>query len=369
MRLSLLRPASGEEDTAGLRRCKSCVLPSSYDAVSFGVDGVCSLCREHVATTSEERRNRDSRRARLADLVAEARAAGDQYDCIVPISGGRDSAYVAYLLRQKLGLRVLGVNFDNGYRSPQALANLDYITRKLGMDLVTLRPDPGLTRAVFAHFLKTCGYFCVACDALGYIVVGSFVAREARRTGHPPLVVGGWSRKYEYQQGLSVLSMKFFGDALRRDEGLYARLQESPLVEPAVSERFTEVDDIRQVSGVSGLGARLIQLPDYVDWDYARIEAVLEEKLAWHVSEDGRTAHFDCRLAPIGEHLKCRRFGFSQEDIRNSVLIREGRMSRAEALRRVQQAQHTEPAVFKDVLAEWDMSADEIAWDAEWPRW
>lgn len=349
-------------------RCRSCVLPQTYSAVSFGEDGECNLCRDHDVAVREERKTLKSRRAELAALVAEAKAAGGQYDCIVPVSGGRDSAYVAYLARQELGLRPLGVNFDNGYRSPQAVANLEIMSQKLGMDLVTLKPAPDIIKKVFAHFFKTCGYFCVACDALGYATIGSFVAREARRTGHAPLVVGGWSRKYEYQPGLSVLSMKFFGETLRRDEALAAELRASPLVEPAVLDHFTEVDDIRQVSRVSGLGAKLIQLPDYVDWDYARIETTLEKELGWDIPKDGREAHFDCRLAPVGEYLKCRKFGFSQEDIRNSVLVREGRMARDEALRRTRLAQTTEPAVLQEALAEWNMSADDVAWDAEWPH-
>jgi hypothetical protein len=357
-----------EEEETDAQRCRSCVLPKTYSAVSFDEDGVCSLCRDHGVTVQKEREVLESRRAELADLAVEAKAGGGQYDCIVPVSGGRDSAYVAYYVRHQLGLRPLGVNFDNGYRSPQALANLESMTRKLDMDLVTLRPAPDLVRAVFAHFFKTCGYFCVACDALGYVVIGSFVAREARRTGHAPLVVGGWSRKYEYQPGLSVLSMSFFGETLRKDAALFAKLRSCPLVEPAVLTHFTEVEDIRQMSNLSGMGAKLVQLPDYVDWDYSQIGKTLEEELGWEIPSGGREAHFDCRLAPLGEYLKCRRFGFSQEDIRNSVLVREGRMSRDEALDKTRLAQTTEPEVLQEALAEWGMTAGEVAWDAEWPH-
>jgi hypothetical protein len=273
----------------------------TYGEVSFDEDGVCSLCRGHSAAVLEEQEVLEARQAELAGIVAEAKAEGGEYDCIVPVSGGRDSAYVAYFVRDRLGLRPLAVNFDNGYRSPQALANLEGMTQKLDMDLVTLSPSPGTTRAVFAHFFRTCGYFCLACDALGYVTIGSFVAREARRTGRAPLVVGGWSRKYEYQPGLSVLSMRYFSETLRRDDALGARLRSSPLVEPALLDSFAELDDVRQVGRISGLGAKLIQLPDYVDWDYASIEAALERELGWHVPQEGGNAHFDCRLAPLGE--------------------------------------------------------------------
>ncbi len=353
-----------------MERCTRCILPRTYAAVKFGDDGTCNLCAEYPGVHEQERASLATRRAELDRVIAQVRSEGGRYDCIVLMSGGLDSTYVAYLMRRQFGLRVLGLNIDNGYRTPLALENMEETARNLEIDLVTLKPQPVLYRKAFAHFFKTCGYFCTVCNAVGYIVVGSFAAREARLRGSKPLVVGGWSRKYEYQPGLSVLSMKAFGDKLREDPALYEEVRESPLVDPEVFDDFVSIGDIRQLAstsaGTEDARLRLVQLPTYLDWDYRRIVATLKEEVGWKKQEHGHEAHFDCWLAPIQEHLKHRRFGFSQETIKNSVLVREGRMSRDDALRKIELEQIEEPPVLRETLAQWDLTVDEIPWDTDW---
>lgn len=356
-------------------RCKNCLIPRHYSAVSFGDDGICSLCRDHTARSEKEKSEKKVRAKRLEEIVAEVREEDGEYDCIVPVSGGRDSSFVAYTMRRRFGLRVLGVNYDNGYRSPLAVANLERISKALDMNLVTLKPDPSLLQRIFAHFFRTCGYFCLSCDAIGCIVIGSFAAREAWRTGRRPLVVGGWSRKYEYQPGLSVLSMRAFNRILGEDCKLHGAFRENPLVQKGVFDAFVSVDDIRHVmpgssaaEAVESIAAHAIQLPDYVDWDYQEITDTLKRELGFESPDNSHGAHFDCVLAPVSEYLKNRKYGISQETLRNSVLIREGRITRDEARRRMALEQTTEPPIFRAILADWNVTADEVAWGADWPR-
>jgi hypothetical protein len=356
-----------------MERCRICILPRSYSAVTFDHQGVCSLCRERAGTAGAEPADLDaSGEGELEAIVGEARSQAGRYDCIVPVSGGQDSAYAAYLMRRRFGLRVLCVNFDNGYRSAAAVTNLERLSAALPADLVTLGLQPGLLNRTYAHFLRQTGYPCTACNALGYVVIGSFAVCEARLRGAPPLVVGGWSKKYEYQPGLSVLSMKSFGEVLRRDGKLFAELRDASLVEPAVLDAFASMEDIRQVLGGDSVGGsqrlplRAIHLPNYLDWDYREIAPLLERELGWRRPDRRQDAHFDCRLAPLQEWLKCRRFGFGQMTIKNSVLVRQGRMSRREALERAQEEQRSEPEVLEEVLGSWGVPRSEVAWDAEW---
>ena len=356
-------------------RCVRCILPRNYDAVHFDRKGTCSLCRDHSDESVEtERTILLEKQAELEDIVAQLRAEGEvpgrRYDCIVLLSGGLDSSYVAYLMVKEYGLRVLGLNVDNGYRTPLALENIESLVTRLGIAMITLKPNPTLYRRAFAHFFRDTGYFCTVCNGLGYIVAGSFAAREGKRRGIKPLLVGGWSRKYEYQPGLSVLSMQAFGERLRRDEGLYGELRSEPLVEPEVLDAFVATGDIRQLTSPSPNTPenrlRMMQLPVYLDWDYRKIVRTLATELGWRKQEGRHEAHFDCRLAPIQEYLKHRKFGFSQETIKNSVLVREGRMTREEALAREKGEQTAEPPVLTEVLGEWGMRREDVGWDSQW---
>jgi len=355
-----------------VERCTVCILPRNYEAVTFDEEGICNLCRDRISSPLDEAAAAEQRTA-LEEIISAVRAEGRRYDCIVPLSGGQDSAYVAYLMQRRFGLRVLAVNFDNGYRSPLALENIERTTGALRMDLITLHPDRNLLYDLYAHFFRRCGYFCAACNAFGYIVIGSFAVREGRLRGKLPLVVGGWSRKYEYQPGLSVLSMRSFGRILCEDEELTGRLRRSPLVEPQVFEAFLAMEDARQLLSKRPADGRaessllrVIHLPEYVDWDYRTIGETLESELGWRRSSVRKDAHFDCRLAPLQEYLKHRRFGFGQMTIKNSVLVREGRMTREEALRRAGLEQSVEPEILSEVLERWGLTSNEVAWDGKW---
>ena len=357
-----------------MERCKRCILPRNYRAVKFDAEGVCNLCCTHSpATMARERVDLESRGRRLAAIVGSVRAEKGRYDCIVPVSGGQDSTYVAWLMRRRFGLRVLGFNYDNGYRSPLALRNLEQIAGNLGIDIVIAKPRPDLMRRLFAHLFRQSGYFCTVCDAVGYLVLGSFVVQETRLRGSKPLVVLGWSKKYEYQPGLSVLSMRGFEEILRRDPDLHNELRGNPLLNPQVFDELTATGDVRQMTSPQpengapdAPGLRMIQLPEYLDWDYRIIRPIIEREVGWQKQTGRHDAHFDCLLAPIQEYLKNRKFGFSQETIKNSVLVREGRMTREEALKRIDMEQTEEPSIFPEILQQWGMKREDVAWDADW---
>lgn len=377
-------------------RCKECVLPIHYKEVEFDEDGVCSLCRNF----KEDSAVLESQRAKLEQIVESRKKLNLPYDCIIPLSGGWDSAYAAYIMRKKFGMKLLGLNVDNGFRTPHALANMDIIAKKLDMDLVTLKPEPGLMGELFGYFLKKFGYFCTVCNSVGYILIGSFTAREARRLGAPPLVVGGWSKKYEFQPGVELFSLGAFARTLSKNKPLFNKLRNNILVDPAVFDLFITMGDTRQIAS----SPHFIQLPDFMDWDYREIERVLTDELEMikpgekvsgyeeadpekvgsgerladspdSIQEtDSITAnghrpkrhHYDCSLHPLNEYIKYRRMGISQETLRNSVLIREGRMTREEALEKEEMVRKEEPEILKAAMKEWNVKYEDINWDGDW---
>ena len=386
-------------------RCKKCVLPVHYKEVEFDENGVCSLCRNF----KEDSVVLESQRAKLEQIVESRKKLNLPYDCIIPLSGGWDSAYAAYVMRKKYGLRLLGLNVDNGFRTPHALANMDIIAKKLQMDLVTLKPEPGLMGELFGYFLQKFGYFCTVCNSVGYILIGSFTAREARRLGAPPLVVGGWSKKYEFQPGVELFSLGAFARTLSKNKPLFNKLRENILVDPAVFDLFITMGDTRQIAS----SPHFIQLPDFMDWDYNEIERVLTDELEMiqpgenvpgyeedetEGAESGESSvnspgniqetdstdssqkgnsftinrhkpkrhHYDCSLHPLNEYIKYRRMGISQETLRNSVLIREGRMTREEALEKEELVRKEEPEILKAAMKEWNVKYENIDWDGDW---
>jgi len=135
-----------------MRRCKNCLIPSTVPGVQFDASGTCNLCRDRQAAppTSDE----DARRAREADLertLEDCRGQGE-YDCLVPLSGGKDSIYLLYRLAVDYRLRVLA--FTTDVNIPDiAWTNMRLAVDKLGVDHLVYRPSRAFYDKLFRRLL------------------------------------------------------------------------------------------------------------------------------------------------------------------------------------------------------------------------
>ncbi len=108
--------------------------------IRFDATGLCSHCQACDLDTARPHARDPARNAqRLERLVADARAASGRrdHDCVIGLSGGLDSSYLAYLAVREWGLRPLAVHLDNGWDSRIAVKNIQGVVRALDLDLVT----------------------------------------------------------------------------------------------------------------------------------------------------------------------------------------------------------------------------------------
>lgn len=124
----------------GYRQCAITVMDNIVDPdIRFDKDGVCNYYHEYQAAAREGVFTGKLGEDKLAAMVDKVKrdGKGKPYDCLIGLSGGVDSTYVAYLVKQ-LGLRPLAVHLDNGWNSELAVKNVENIITKLGFDLYTL---------------------------------------------------------------------------------------------------------------------------------------------------------------------------------------------------------------------------------------
>jgi N-acetyl sugar amidotransferase len=127
------------KEQATYQQCKVSVMDTISDPdITFDKEGICNYYYEYKQAEEERVIKGAEGEKRLKEIAAEIKAAGknSEYDCIIGLSGGVDSTYIAYLANQ-LGLRVLAVHFDNGWNSELAVLNIENIVTKLGFDLYT----------------------------------------------------------------------------------------------------------------------------------------------------------------------------------------------------------------------------------------
>ncbi len=130
-------------------------MDTSDSDIVFDERGVCNHCHRFDMVAAKRLIPLEGRAGRLKSLVAEIKndGAGKDYDCIIGVSGGVDSTYVAYLTRE-LGLRPLAVHFDNGWNSELAVANIEKTIKTLNIDLFTYVVDWPEFRDLQLSFLK-----------------------------------------------------------------------------------------------------------------------------------------------------------------------------------------------------------------------
>ena len=110
-------------------------MDTSDPEITFDLQGYCCHCTEFLSKRAKHNYQGKASDETFDRLIEDVRRAGRgrKYDCIIGVSGGADSSYLAYIVKER-GLRPLAVHMDNGWNSDKAVENIKNITRKLGID-------------------------------------------------------------------------------------------------------------------------------------------------------------------------------------------------------------------------------------------
>lgn len=144
------------ENSAHYQQCVQCILDTKDDpSIYFDSSGICNYCTQYKKDAATLVKNGSEGEVLLRKTIEQIKKAGEgkAYDCILGISGGVDSTYLAYQAK-KLGLRPLAVHFDNGWNSELAVKNIENIVNKLELPLHTLVVDWDEFKSLQLAFLK-----------------------------------------------------------------------------------------------------------------------------------------------------------------------------------------------------------------------
>lgn len=311
-----------------VRFCQSCVLPDSRPGIEIGADGVCNACKGH----SDNRSSIDwaGRGQALERLFRGAKARKAAYDCIVPVSGGKDSFWqVAKCL--EMDMKVLAVTWRSPGRNALGQANLDRLVA-LGVDHIDFSIDPSVEARFMKKTLIETGSSAVPMH-LAIFAIPMRIAVQMR----VPLIVWGESPFMEYggQKGDSDLDL--LNHAWLKRHGI---LQGREALDWAGDELTTAElaaycppaeEEFRQAQ------VRSIFMGYYLQWDPAESLRVAEANGFRRRPEGPKIglydyADIDCDFISVHHWFKWPKFGFTRLFDNLALEIRNGRMSRDEAL-------------------------------------
>ena len=318
-------------------RCRKCILKPKNSIVTLNEEGLCNHCVNHEIML--KRPTNEKSELFFNNLISKYRKKDGTYDCIVPYSGGKDSSYVLYMMRKVFGMNVLAIHFDNGFQSEHSRRNIRNAVDKLGVGLITIRYDYDFMKRVYTIFLKNAGEFCTPCNmAMGIPVV------EAAWKYRIPLIVYGISSELDMtipeMYASKYMNFTYFKNVVR-NEIPKSRIYNYFL--PTFSLRLKNKFILRK---------EIIKLPDFIEWDLHLIKNTLRREIGWSEPEDV-AFHGDCVISPIKDYIVYRRWGFSDVTLKYAALVRNGLLSRDQAMTFAKENEvHEEPPQLKYFLKE-----------------
>jgi hypothetical protein len=156
-------------------RCKNCLLPENYPNESFSEERLCSFCRgkrefgvQQDQAIQQQIKNKDRLAEEFKEKMRDVKGK-HSYDCLVPLSGGKDSAYLAYLLKNTYDLHILGLTIDNGFLGPLAKQNVEAIVEALDIDHIFFTPHDGFFKKIYGYNLQHPKFHQDSYEEIGFL--------------------------------------------------------------------------------------------------------------------------------------------------------------------------------------------------------
>lgn len=304
--------------------CAHCIMDTSDPEITFDAQGVCHHCHRWSERARLGGFSPETSAARLASHVAGMRAdgRGKDYDCIIGVSGGVDSTYVAYVVKHELGLRPLAVHLDNGWNSTLAVTNIQRTLDALGIDLETevldweefrdlqlafLRGSTPDAEIPTDHAIQAALMAAARKHRLRYVVGGSNIASEG-------ILPRAWSH--------GIRDWKYIR-AVHARHGTVP-LQSFPHFTLADFARFWTLE-----------GRRRVDILNFLPYRREDAMAVIARELGW-VYYGGK--HYESVYTRFYQaYILPRKFGFDKRRAHLSTLINSGQIDRVEALRQMEE--------------------------------
>jgi glutamine---fructose-6-phosphate transaminase (isomerizing) len=336
--------------------CKKCILPITYPDLTFE-NNVCKLCesQENNPKINEGLLGEDEL---LKILISEKKGT---YNCLVPISGGKDSCYALYFISEHLHLNPLAFFFDNGFTSEYARKNIDNLCHRLKIDLVVGKATEYRRLQIIEalHIAKNLGRFIKTCGNcennlrtsaineaikrnIPFIVWGStdFEDKPQRFTSGSYItdreVFGTWkSTKSKIKTAFIILLTQ--GQLINKCKAIYHAWRLiyfliKDNIKSNISLNWKIFNPFLEVS-FKNKKINTIFFYDYIKYDpYHHIE-ILENELGWKAARD-KESRMDCKLHCFINYRNLRETGITADGFTLSVLIRNGLISKESALKK-----------------------------------
>jgi N-acetyl sugar amidotransferase len=332
-----------------MQYCKKCLYPENHPLnITFDSEGICSGCRVHE---EKDTLDWDEREKKLVKLLNRYKGKSLNYDCIIPITGGKDSYFIVDLIINKYGLKPLLVSYNKQYNTLTGIRNIQYLKSIFGADCIESTIDPNFAKLLVKHTLSKIGSIYWH-NHLGSTTFPVQIATRFK----VPLIIWG------VHQGIDQVGMYSHTDEV---EMTRKYRKEHDLMGYEAEDMISEKDGITEQKmkkffyptdkEIQNVGVRGIYLGNYIRWDSKVQHENMIKKYSYETLSQTRTFNnydnVDCHLySDIHDYIKLNKFGYGKVTDHVSREIRLGKITRDEGLKLVLKYKNIKPRYLDDFL-------------------
>ena len=325
-----------------IKYCKKCVYPSNHPLnITFDNNGVCSGCIVHKEKDKIKWHRKFQKLKKLTNSYRDN--SHGKNDCILPVSGAKDSFFIVDFVKNKLGLNPLLVNYNKHYNSLISHKNLSKIRSIIGCSLITLTVKPQTVKKITKATIKKMGSIYWHCIA-GQTV---FPVRIACKLKIPLIIWGA-------HQGIDQVGMYSHHDEVemtrkyRKEHDLLGYEAEDLLGYQGLTKSDLENFFYPSDEEIKRVGVRGIYLNNYIRWDSLTQHNKMIKKYNYFQSKQQRTFDkfndIDCNhYSGLHDYIKYIKYGYSKIHDHCSREIRLRKMTRSHGIKLIKKYINKKP--------------------------
>lgn len=303
--------------------CRKCVLPEYRPHIHLNSEGICNICEAEQKRKSLNEGSETFLESELIKILKKYRGNG-KYDCLIACSGGKDSVLSLYYMKKRYRMNPLVFTFDHGFSSEDALSNIKNAVNILGTDWVFYKTD--FIKDALFEIIRTASKatICHICA-----IWHTQLLYEASFRYNIPLIVAGWTK----------------GQLTTEDENNSAYIPISEATREFVKNNLRKSPKYKNFSlSIRGVlkktkkpkRSRMISPHWYLEKNPEDKIDILKKELKWRPPDlsypRGST---NCLINFVNVYLAMKNYGYTHYHIEMSKLIRQGQLSREEALEKL----------------------------------